>query len=123
MDQKINHWCILCGKGYHACDACNEVRTFAPWRAFTDSIDHFKIFSVLKDYNNRIITKDEAKELLSHVNLGDKDSFKENSRKLIDEIFKKDIAPESKSIKKGAIATSAKTSTLVSKKEDEKKYE
>ena len=51
MSKEINHWCVVCGKGYHACDSCNETKSFTPWRALTDSIEHFKIFTVLKDFN------------------------------------------------------------------------
>ena len=91
MSKKINHWCVVCGKGYHACDSCNEIKSFTPWRSLTDSIEHFKIFSVLKDYNNNLIDKNEAKEMLSNVDLSDKDSFKESSKRLIDDIFKEDI--------------------------------
>ena len=91
MSKEINHWCVVCGKGYHACDSCNEIKSFTPWRSLTDSIEHFKIFSVLKDYNNNLIDKNEAKEMLSNIDLSDKDSFKESSKRLIDDIFKEDI--------------------------------
>lgn len=88
MAKEINHWCVVCGKGYHACDSCNETKAFTPWRSLTDSIEHFKIFMVLKDYNNQFITREEARELLSHADLSDKDSFKDSSKKLLDEIFR-----------------------------------
>ena len=100
MSKEINHWCVVCGKGYHACDSCNEIKSFTPWRSLTDSIEHFKIFTVLKDYNNKLIDKNEAREMLSNVNLSDKDSFKESSKKLIDEIFKEDAVTSKASKKK-----------------------
>ena len=65
MSKEINHWCVVCGKGYHACDSCNETKSFTPWRALTDSIEHFKIFTVLKDFNNKLISKKEARELFN----------------------------------------------------------
>jgi hypothetical protein len=91
MAKEINHWCVVCGKGYHACDSCNTTKTFTPWRVLTDTIDHFKIFTTLKDYNNGLINKEEAKELLSNVDLSEKDSFRDGSKKLLNEIFKEDI--------------------------------
>lgn len=105
MAEKINHWCVVCGKGYYACDSCNETKTFSPWRTLTDSIEHFKIFTILKDYNNKIITKDEAKELLSSLNINDKESFKESSKKLIDEILKPYSNVENKTYRKKIVNT------------------
>ena len=90
MAQKINHWCVLCGKGYHACDSCNEIKSLAPWRVFTDTIEHYKIFSVLKDFNNHVISKDEARELLSNLDLSGKDSYKGSAKKVLNEIYKED---------------------------------
>ena len=88
MAKEINHWCVLCGKGYHACDSCQEVRLFTPWRALTDSSDHFKVFMTLKNYHNGFISKDEAREFLTQVDISDKDTYKESSRQLINEILK-----------------------------------
>lgn len=100
MSKEINHWCVVCGKGYHACDSCNETKSFTPWRTLTDSIEHFKIFTILKDYNNKIINKKEAKKMLSNIDLSDKASFKESSRKLLDEILKEDIVDRKATRKK-----------------------
>lgn len=91
MAEKINHWCAVCGKGYYACDSCNSTKTFTPWRSLTDSIDHFKVFLILKDYNNKFISKEDAKKQLSYFDLSDRESFKDGSKKLLDEIFTDDI--------------------------------
>lgn len=87
MSKEINHWCVICGKGYHACDSCNEIKSFTPWRSLTDTLEHFKIFTVLKDYNNHRISKNEAKKLLSGIDLSGKDTFKDSARKVLDEIL------------------------------------
>lgn len=100
MAKEINHWCVVCGKGYHACDSCNETKSFTPWRTLTDSIEHFKIFTILKNYNNKLIDKNEAKRLLSNMDLSDKDSFKDGSKKLLDEIFKEDVVVKKSTKKK-----------------------
>jgi len=80
-EKEINHWCVLCGTGYHACDTCNKEKTFTPWRALTDTIEHFKIFMVLKDYNNKLINRKQAQELLSTLDLSGKENYKESSKK------------------------------------------
>lgn len=92
MDKKINHWCVVCGKGYHACDSCNDTKTFTPWRVLADTPEHFAIFMVLRDYNNGVISKDEAKDMLSNYDLREKDTFKDSAKKLITDIFNDDTS-------------------------------
>ncbi len=87
MSKEINHWCVVCGKGYHACDACNKAPGFTPWRSLTDSAEHFKIFMILKNYNNGLLAGSEARQQLSALDLSGKDSFNESSRKVLADIF------------------------------------
>lgn len=89
-NQKINHWCVVCGKGYHACDSCNKEKSFTPWRVLTDTIEHYKIFMILKNFNNQLISKERAQELLFPMNLSDMESFKESAKKVLDKIFSVD---------------------------------
>ena len=100
MSNKINHWCVVCGKGYHACDSCNEIKSITPWRSLTDTVEHFKLFTVLKDYNNKMISKTEARNLLSNIDLSDKDSFKDSAKNVLDDILKEDVVTEPKKQKK-----------------------
>lgn len=88
--KKINHWCVLCGTGYHSCDLCNSSKTFKPWRALTDTLEHFKIFMILKDYNNGVIDKEEARELLSAFDLSDRETYKESAKSVLAGIYKDD---------------------------------
>ena len=99
MSNKINHWCVVCGKGYHACDSCNETKSITPWRSLTDTVEHFKLFTVLKDYNNKLIDKTEARKLLSNIDLSGKDSFKDSAKSVLAEIYKDDVI-ETKTTKK-----------------------
>lgn len=103
MSKEINHWCVVCGRGYHACDSCNETKSFTPWRTLTDSIEHFKIFTVLKDFNNKLISKKEARELLSNVDLSDKDSFKDSAKSVLAEIYKDDVVETKTTRKKNKV--------------------
>ena len=87
MSEKANHWCIICGNGYHACDSCNEVKTFKPWRSLTDTVEHYKIFCVLKEYNEKFLTKEEAYNALMNLDLSGRESFKDGAKKTINEIM------------------------------------
>ena len=90
MAEKINHWCVLCGTGYHACDTCDEIKSFVPWRKLTDTVMHYQVFTVLRDYVNKLISKAEAKEMLSRLDVSDRDNYKDSAKKVLDEIFAED---------------------------------
>lgn len=100
MSKEINHWCVVCGKGYHACDSCNEIKSFTPWRSLTDTIEHYKLFLILKDYNNKLIDKKEARRLLSNMDLSEKYSFKDSSKKVLEDILKDDVVERKSNRKK-----------------------
>lgn len=85
--KEINHWCVLCGTGYHACDSCEKEKTFTPWRTLTDTVEHYKIFTILKEYKNKLIDRDRAKELLSSLNLSGKENYKESAKKVLADIY------------------------------------
>lgn len=86
-EREINHWCVLCGAGYHACDSCRKEKAFAPWRTFTDTIDHYQIFMVLRAYHNQEIDKIQAREMLSHLDLSDKELYKSGAKKVLADIY------------------------------------
>lgn len=85
--KEINHWCVLCGAGYHACDACSKEKTVTPWRSLTDTVEHYKIFMVLRDYKNKAISREKTQELLSGLNLSDKESYKDNAKSVLSDIY------------------------------------
>lgn len=88
--KKINHWCVLCGAGYHSCDKCDNQSTFTPWRTLTDTLEHFKIFMILKDYNNRKIDRESARELLSAFDLSGWKTYKSGARSVLADIWQDD---------------------------------
>ena len=117
MSNKINHWCIICGKGYHACDSCDSVKSFTPWRALADTADHYKIYMVIKQYNSKMITKNEAKTILENIDLTGMNSFKDNVKTVLNEILKEDVTTR-KSSKKKAIEIVVEESTTESDAEE-----
>jgi hypothetical protein len=86
-NKKINHWCALCGTGYHACDSCSKEKTITPWRSLTDTVGHYKVFMVLRDYKNKVISREKAQELLSGLDLSDKESYKDNAKSVLSDIY------------------------------------
>ena len=86
MSQELNATCDICGKKYHICSSCKEVKSFTPWRTVTDTMQHYLIFLALSEYT-KTKDKEKAKEELSKCDLSELDTFNENIKTAIKEIM------------------------------------
>ena len=86
MAQELNATCDICGKKYHVCNSCKEVKSFTPWRTVTDTMQHYLIFLALSEYT-KTKDKEKAKEELSKCDLSELDTFNENIKTAIKEIM------------------------------------
>ena len=86
MAQELNATCDICGKKYHICSSCKEVKSFTPWRTVTDTMQHYIIFLALSEYT-KTKDKEKAKEELSKCDLSELDTFNENIKTVIREIM------------------------------------
>lgn len=85
-----NATCIVCGKKYHLCIACERSKaTWKPWKMIADTENCYEIYKVLNDYNFNKISKEEARNLLEKLDLKNVDAFKENVKSKIKEIMKR----------------------------------
>ena len=85
-----NATCIVCGKKYHLCIACERSKaTWKPWKMIADTENCYEIYKVLNDYNFNKISKEEARNLLERLDLKNVDTFKENVKRKIKEIMKR----------------------------------
>lgn len=64
-----NATCLLCGTEYEVCKYCQRTRLYTPWKIDFDSPRHFQIYSIVTDVRNNILTNDEAKERLEHLDV------------------------------------------------------
>ena len=86
MAQELNATCDICGKKYHICSSCKEVKSFTPWRTVTDTMQHYLIFLALSEYT-KTKDKEKAKEELSKCDLSELDTFNENIKTVIKDIM------------------------------------
>ena len=64
MSEEYNALCSICGKPYKICRTCRDSGLFS-WKTVTDSIDCFKVYTILHQYNVlHDITENEAKQQL-----------------------------------------------------------
>ena len=86
MSAELNAICSICGEKYHVCHSCLEQKSFKPWRVITDTVEHYKIFLVINDFTNKVITKNEAKTKLKACDLSGLDNFVPEIKAVITEI-------------------------------------
>lgn len=88
MAKELNATCGICGERYHVCNTCKSVKTLKPWRTITDTIDCYKIYMVIHDYKNGILTKENARKMLDECTLPK--TFQSHIKVVIDEIMSTD---------------------------------
>ena len=93
---KIKNICTICNTEYEYCATCKSVKTLKPWRTITDTIICYKIYMIIHDYKNGVITKENARKKLDECTLPY--TFQEHIKTVIDEIMSPDkkIKPETK---------------------------
>ena len=90
MAEKINATCSICGKGYHKCLSCKDKIKAEPWKMYTDTPEHYKIFQVMRGLYVGLYTKEEAKDRLKNIDLSDLNELRDNIKNTIEEIMKED---------------------------------
>ena len=84
--KKDNRVCICCGTSYRYCSGCAEYAHLPQWKNIYDKIECKVIFDVATDYNAKLITKEEAKTILSKYDVKNI-NMKESLNKVINEIL------------------------------------
>ena len=90
MAEKINATCSICGKGYYKCLSCQSMMQSQPWKQYTDTSEHYKIFQVVRGFTTSMYTRDEAKERLQSIDLSDLNELRDNIQEIIKDILKDD---------------------------------
>lgn len=111
MSEKFNSICDICGKPYHVCNSCTDIKSFAPWRTITDTMDHYKIFLVLSNYTN---TKDKvrAKQELETCDLSELETFRPEIKAVIKEITAEDKIVKQEKVKSEPVKKAVRKTTV-----------
>lgn len=101
MAKKNNRTCKVCASEYYFCPNCAGVKVTEKYRTMFCSKNCRDIFHLLSRHTMNDVTKDEAKEILSSLDLSKLNNFSEQIKIDIDEImgnnkkhFKKKIVEE-----------------------------
>lgn len=89
MAQKLDHKCIVCGTMYHACDNCQQIKTYTPWRALCDSWEHYQIYLLIRTFQEGMDTKENLQAQLRKLGVerGSYTDWPEGTQKLLNQIF------------------------------------
>ena len=101
MAKKNNRVCKTCGESYSFCPTCAGVTATEKYRTMFCSKNCRDVFHTLSKYTIGVVTKDEAKEVLSSLDLSKQGKFSEQIKTDVEEImgtnkksFKKKIIEE-----------------------------
>lgn len=84
---KNNSICAICGKAYYACKSCGEYKRLYPWKMFTDTLEHYKIYQIIHGYSIGVYDKQETKAKLQNVDLSDLNTLIESIQTIIKDIL------------------------------------
>lgn len=90
MAEKNNAVCSICGKEYYACLSCSDTMKLHPYKSFTDTAEHFKVFQVVRGLSTDVYTKDEAKEKFKNIDLTDIETFRPHIKNIIKDVLKEE---------------------------------
>lgn len=84
---KNNRVCKVCGSEYSFCPTCAGVTATEKYRTMFCSKNCRDVFHTLSRYIVKDVTKDEAKEILSSLDLSKRNKFSDAIKADIDEIM------------------------------------
>lgn len=100
--EKNNATCSICGRSYYKCLSCRDSMKMQPWKVFTDTSEHYKVFQAVRGLSTGVYSKDEFKSKLKNIDLSDLETYKEHIKVLIKEALKEDVV-EVEPIKKNKV--------------------
>lgn len=90
MAEKNNATCSICGKDYYMCMSCKDSIELHPFKRFTDTSEHYKVFQVVRGFSTGVYSKDEAKEKFKNIDLSDLESFRPHIKNIIKDILREE---------------------------------
>lgn len=93
MDKELNHKCIICGEMYHACDNCNNIRSYTPWRRICDTFNHYQVYMAIRTYQEGLDSIENIQKDLADIGVkkGSYDDWEPGAKAILDEIFSKSV--------------------------------
>lgn len=114
MVEKNNAVCSICGSPYHLCLSCKDSMQLHPWKIHCCSSECYKTFQIVKGFNNKVYTKEEAKDKFKNVDLKNLKNFVPHIKKIVEDILKEEtvvekvVSPKKKTYKTNEVVVDEK---------------
>lgn len=114
MVEKNNAVCSICGSPYHLCLSCKDSMKLHPWKIHCCSSECYKTFQIVKGFNNKVYTKEEAKDKFKNVDLKNLKNFVPHIKKIVEDILKEEpviekvVLPKKKTCKTNEVVVDEK---------------
>lgn len=92
--EKNNSICSICGRSYNVCFACKDSIQLHPYKTFTDTAEHYKVFQVVRGFSTGVYTKEEARERFKNIDLQDLEDYRPHIKQIIKDILKEDFVSD-----------------------------
>ena len=111
--EKDNAICSICGNPYHKCLSCRDSMNLQPWKMFTDTAEHYKVFQAVRGLSTGVYNEDEFKSKLKNIDLSDLEYYREHIKVLIKNALKEDEPVVEEAIKKAVEEIAAEDEPVV----------
>lgn len=119
MAERYNSTCSICGKPYYVCMSCKDSMQLHPYKSFTDTAEHYKVFQVVRGFSTGVYGKDEFKSKLKNVDLSDLEDYRPHIKDLIKDALKEEPIIETSVVESTPVSRiSRKRNYKVNKVED-----
>lgn len=114
MVEKNNAVCSICGSPYYLCLSCKDSMKLHPWKIHCCSSECYKTFQIVKGFNNKVFTKEEAKDKFKNVDLKNLKNFVPHIKKIVEDILKEEpviekvVLPKKKTYKTNEVVVDEK---------------
>lgn len=85
--EKNNKVCMVCGTRYTYCRGCGKDNGKPEWMAYFHNQNCHDIFEVCKDYKQKVVSAEEAKRVLSALDLSEKNLFPQSIKDILAELY------------------------------------
>ena len=85
-----NAVCSICGNPYHKCLSCKDSMNLQPWKMFTDTAEHYKVFQAVRGFSTGVYSNEEFRSKLKNIDLSDLEDYREHLKVLIKNALKED---------------------------------
>ena len=92
--------CAICGKEYNYCPSCAGTHA---WKFYTDTHEHYQIFTILKQYGANVFSLEDARIAFENIGItegSDLSNLKPRIAEKINKIITVEVPMESKTVLK-----------------------